>query len=224
MTPSANSFDLQPAVYRPSVDDELARQVEWAKAEAARLRTITRWINESPMAPARDFLATVAPGSSFLQAAQRDLLEYSDEGGATADALDEWARYVETGMANAVPYGKRFRIDAATDLMQQVHVLLDDAAVHPAVSVMVAGAALEEMLRSLFQETAEQIIGNPGLEKYGAALKKAGVITKEQAHQVTSMAATRNDAAHGNFDAVTRESARLFVDRVNFFITQHAGR
>ena len=60
-----------------------------------------------------------------------------------AAILSDWADYVESGLALEQPFEIRARLEAATDLMEQVQRLLDDRAVHHAAPVMLAGAALE---------------------------------------------------------------------------------
>jgi hypothetical protein len=66
------------------------------------------------------------------------------------------------GVAEA-PLEARSRVEAATDLMEQVQILLDDRKVHPAGPVMLAGAALEEFLRSMIVTSTLQPKGKPGI-------------------------------------------------------------
>jgi hypothetical protein len=99
-------------------------------------------------------------------------------------------------------------------------VLLNNPAVVPAAPVMLAGAALEEFLRALLARTSESVTGDPSLAKYAAALRRAGVLTANDEKDVLAMAGTRNDAAHGHFDRISPERARLMADHVNLFIRQ----
>lgn len=85
--------------------------------------------------------------------------------------LEEWATYQESGMANLKPFDVRFRIEAATDIMEQVHLLLKDPELHPAAAVVLAGAALEEFLRSMQFDCGEPIKGKPGISVYAEALR-----------------------------------------------------
>jgi hypothetical protein len=202
-----------------AADDEFIR---WARREAGRLRQVAiAGGNDAEATRAQEFLRQRAPRSAFYRGATdlRGSTRYRLD--CVADALDGWAGFAEEGMAATVPYDSQFRVDAATDLMEQVNVLLKDRDVHPAVPVMVAGAALEEFLRSMLETTTEAVSGDPSITKYGEALKRAGAIDREAAHQVTSMAATRNKAAHGEFDTLSRDVAEVFVQRVNLFISQH---
>ena len=68
---------------------------------------------------------------------------------AIAFKLEEWATYQESGMAGLRPFEVRFRIEAASDIMEQAQDLLKGSSVHVAAPVVLAGACLEEFLRSM---------------------------------------------------------------------------
>lgn len=142
---------------------------------------------------------------------------------AASAALDSWLIYDAAFRGPSDP-AVQFRREAATDLLEQVQVLLDDSSVHPAVPVMVGGAALEEFLRSLYIATAEppEIAGVPSITKYGEALRKVDAVDRHAMHVINNMGATRNLAAHGHFDQINRDTAQLFVQQVNLFIAQHS--
>jgi hypothetical protein len=140
-----------------------------------------------------------------------------------AKILESWADYVDAGLADAQPFEVRARYEAATDLMEQVQGLLDDAQVHPAAPVVLAGAALEEALRALMASCDEQIDGTPSIAKYAAALRKCELLTRQDAKDITAWAGLRNAAAHGTFDDVSRDGARLMVAGVNLFLRQRTG-
>lgn len=135
--------------------------------------------------------------------------------------LRGWADFVETGLTTSPPFGLAARTEAANDLMEQAESLLADGAVHVAVPVMIAGAAIEELLRGLWTTTTEPLAGQPGIVAYGEALKKAGVLDKDAVKDLVSIAGTRNIASHGHFAEISREIATVFVDRSNLFISQH---
>lgn len=205
--------------------------INWARTEAERLRKVPhRGIGDSSplayadVAPAFDFLTRQAPGTHWEREAQNgqkyfgyafELLEYA------AKLLDAWADYVEAGLANAVPIEVEARVTAASDLMEQVDRLLDDPDVHVAAPVVLAGAALEEFLRALLPRDLG-INGKPGLDKYGAQLKKSGVIGATDAKDITAWAGQRNDAAHGHFEQLNRDRARIMADGINLFMRRHA--
>src|SRR5438309_1711709 len=82
-------------------------------------------------ARALEFLERQAPGSAFAKAAEDALsgpvaLDPHTALGNIAVVLNDWATFVEEGMASVLPYEARARVDAATDLMEQVQRLLED--------------------------------------------------------------------------------------------------
>lgn len=109
---------------------------------------------------------------------------------------------------------------AATDLMEQVQVLLDDEAVHQAAPTVLAGAALEEVLRELVEANDIAVDGRPGLTTYAQALYREGRIDRGTLKDVVSIAEVRNDAAHGRFEKVSLDRARVLVGQVNELLSQ----
>jgi hypothetical protein len=104
--------------------------------------------------------------------------------------------------------------------MEQVQILLDDRKVHPAGPVMLAGAALEEFLRSMIVTSTLQPKGKPGISSYAATLREANLLTAQDVKDITAWGGMRNDAAHGNFGAITIDRARIMVDGINLFMRQ----
>ena len=135
--------------------------------------------------------------------------------------LEGWADFAETGLATAPTFDLAARTEAANDLMEQAETLLADRNVHHAVPVMIAGAALEELLRGLCTTIAEEIL-SANITSYGVALQKAGVLDKTGAKELVSLADIRNTAAHGHFTKITDADARVFVSRVNLFLSKHS--
>jgi hypothetical protein len=93
------------------------------------------------------------------------------------------------------PFEVRFRIEAATELLEQVQRVLKDAEVHVAAPIVLAGAALEEFLRSMFEESGAPLVGRPGLAAYADALRKADLLNRGEVKDITSWADQRNAAA-----------------------------
>lgn len=209
---------------------EQGELVQWARQEAGRLRVGAGKGQpyRSPTA-AVDFLRRHASGSSFLEQATRFALA---EGpvlttsshhvvASVARVLEAWAEFIESGLGDALPIEARIRVEAATDLLDQVQQLLDDRSMHPAAAVVVTGAALEEFLRSMYIGCIEVLPGKPGLSTYASALRKCGKISATDMKNITAWAGLRNDAAHGHFDDVSRERALLMFEGVNLFLQQH---
>jgi hypothetical protein len=137
-----------------------------------------------------------------------------------ASSLLAWADFVQRGIAE-IPAEAQARIAAATDLMEQVESLLQDRHVHPAAPVMLAGAALEELLRSMVDASGAKMTGKPSIGTYADALRAASVITAQEVKDVTSWAGMRNNAAHGQFDQIELANARLMAQAVNLFMQKH---
>ena len=178
-------------------------------------------------AAALEFLRQWAPGE--LYRAANDALDTSASASTylarLAGILDRYVDACESGLLTDLPYEVRSRVEAATDLMEQVELLLTDPGLHAAAPVVLAGAALEETLRSMWHLIDEpQLSGKPGISAYAAALKAAGVIDRQDVKDITSWAGIRNDAAHGFFDSIDLAHARHMVDGVNLFMQRKSPR
>lgn len=211
-------------------EDEL---IVWATREAGRLRDVGRRLAQTDIKPgthahletaaAIEFLDRSSPGSEFVAAARAAVApgtSYYAEGAVdhVADMLEQWVAFVQSGLLRAQPFEVQARIEASTDLMEQVQVLLDDRNTHPAAAVVLAGAALEEFLRSRISARGLTITGKPGINTYAAALKTDGDLTSQELKEITAWAGQRNEAAHGQFENLSRQRAQIMVDGINLFI------
>jgi hypothetical protein len=202
--------------------------VQWAESEAQRLHSLfmSRDGTIGATAGGIEFLRRVAgPRSSFYLQAQAipNLPVYAWFACQTmADLLRSWIRTHEAGFADLIPIEVRVRIDASSDLMEQVETLLDDASFHPAAAVMLAGAALEEFLRGMVEGTTEAFDGGRTIDGYATHLRRLDRISKQEMKEVTAWGGRRNDAAHGHFAEINGEQARLMVAGINVFIRQHS--
>ena len=219
----------------------------WAAAEAERLRAAAKdrqyhgssgrgWVAAAPLAneaqaeasAALEFLRRLAGDSDLYRAAREGLEttmaahEYLER---LARILDQFVAGRTAGLLAAVPFEVAARAEAATDLMEQVEQLLSDRAVHVAAPIVLAGAALEELLRSRWHQIGSPALsGKPGINSYAAALKEAQVLDKQDVKDVTAWAGLRNEAAHGDFGALDLPRARIMADGINFFMQRHGPR
>lgn len=224
------------SVFRPMTADEPAAAdaaTFWARREAQRLLGLGlsnadyAFHSRAQSVAAIEFLRLQAPNSHFHQTAvalfdQGSGLDAPDAYRQLAQVLDDWANFVDAGWTTQVPYAARARVDAATDLLEQVQTLLDDSRVHPAAPVVLAGAALEELLRSLVVTHAAEVKGRPGLTTYATALQVAEVLSAQDVKDVIAWAGQRNQAAHGQFDELTRQRAQIMVESINLFMRQRS--
>lgn len=212
--------------------------LQWAQAEAERLDEVAgkarrhEQQNQTMEGPDRrvetataiEFLRRFAPGSAFTSAAETALENSFHDSGAIGDVagqLRNWVRFVHDGLAGLQPFSVRARIEAATDLMEQVQGLLEDRAIHQAAPVVLAGAALEEFLRAMWEATDEPLEGHPSISKYAEALRRSELLSRQDLKDISGWAGLRNDAAHGHFDAISGDRARLMADGINLFMRQH---
>ena len=200
--------------------------IEWAKGEAARLEAFAGdpHVNSGEAGRAVEFLRLHAGAKSHFygraaQIAKDGTPNYAVK--TVASLLHGWANLVETGLIES-PLEARAKVEAATDLMEQVQILLDDRKVHPAAPVMLAGAALEEFLRSMLVLSTTQPKGKPGINSYATALREAELLSAQDLKDITAWGGMRNDAAHGHFEAITIDRARIMVDGINLFMRQKA--
>lgn len=135
--------------------------------------------------------------------------------------LQSWAEFVESGLAKAPPFVLAARTEAAGDLVEQASQLLGETDHHPPAAAMLAGAAVEEFLRGLWETTTEPLAGQPGIVAYAEALRKAGELDKGDVKDLIGIADVRNDAAHGDFGKIDEARAQLLVDRVALFLQKH---
>jgi hypothetical protein len=203
--------------------------IEWARSEADRLvhlhggRTVLADDKRWALTEALEFLRLKAGSRSefyvrAVDAAKRVHMARASE--IVAAALIGWVDFVNRGIAEA-PVEAQARVAAATDLMEQVETLLGDKRVHPAAPVMLAGAALEEMLRSIVDASGAKPKGKPGINVYATALRQAGVLSAQDVKNVSSWAGMRNQAAHGEFTQIEIANARLMAQGVNLFMQKH---
>jgi hypothetical protein len=138
---------------------------------------------------------------------------------ALGDVLLAWIDQVNAGLV--VPRlveAQGARTIASTDLMEQVRVLNEDRTVHPAAPIVLAGAALEVALRSAIEELDLELTERPSISAYARRLRSDRLLSPQDIKDVEQMAGLRNAAAHGEFEALSRERAGLLEQQVNLFL------
>lgn len=206
-----------------SVSGELSEE-EWARQEVLRLRGHGENASRSTAAALEFLRVHAGSGSAFLQQARVG----ANQGGSSrsgantvADALAGWLAYKAAGLAPGPSLESLARSEVATDLMEQVDRLLNDKQGHVAAPIVLAAAALDVFLRSLVIANDIVAARRPSSLTYAQALKRAEVITNLDVKDITAWVGHRNDAAHGNFDSLSLDRARLMVDGINLFMRQH---
>jgi hypothetical protein len=140
---------------------------------------------------------------------------------AVGEILRLWADQIEAGVIRLPgEQGQGVRHVASGDVMEQVRALNEDRQVHPAAPIVLAGAALEVAMRGAIEQLGLSVAEKPGISAYARALRAADVISKQDAKDVEQMGGLRNAAAHGDFDALSRERAGLMEQQVNLFLAR----
>jgi hypothetical protein len=140
---------------------------------------------------------------------------------SVAWAVGSWVRFHRDGMIQLSPEVEA-RVVASTDLMEQVRTLMTTKGLHPAAAVMLAGAALEEYLRSRIVELQLKPKGRPGINVYASALVAAGDLTTQEKKDIDAWAGMRNTAAHGQIDKIERGAVELMEAGINLFFQKRA--
>lgn len=221
----------------------------YAKELASRLRTRMRWeqsgraIGYWKAEQPQDVMAIVATATQALEffrvyagsdsfwarqaegVYQNNGERQSRESGARAlgDLLDAWVDQVEHGVIEIV--GERVRGEIAgarMDLMEQVRQLLQDKDVHPAAPIMLCGAALEIALRAAAQASNVTVADRPTMNTLTTALRRARAIFVQDVKELEMCAGLRNQAAHGDFEALSHERAGLMEQQTSILLRRLA--
>jgi hypothetical protein len=66
--------------------------------------------------------------------------------------------------------------------------------------------------------------GRPSISTYASTLRQSGYLSAQDVKDVTAWAGQRNEAAHGQFERLSRDRAQIMVDGINLFIRQKTNR
>ncbi len=200
--------------------------IAWAKGEVDRLRQLedaNQW-NPGHVAATMEFLRRqTGPQSAFTRQAEQ-MIQAGGIGltGSMADLLQGYVEFAQAGMAQESPFEVRARVEASTDLMEQVQRLIDDGTVHLAAPIVLAGAALEEFLRSMIEREAIAPPTTRGIPTYARELRTTDAISEQDHKDLTAWAALHSAATQGRFDVLSPEAARIMVAGINLFMRQKA--
>ncbi len=141
-------------------------------------------------------------------------------------SLKGFVRFIENGLLDGLAIERKAQIDVVSDFLSQAQELLNSKGVHPAAPAMIVGASLEEFLRNWVEDATLSISNKkPSIDAYASTLREAEVITKQDMKDITAWAGKRNDAAHGNWDAVKdKASISNMLDGVNLFIRKYTNQ
>jgi len=161
---------------------------------------------------------------SHFWARERSLLAFSKEierGIAFSDA--ERAQGVMRAAEDDLSAGALFQVRALIeaevfdDFLEQAEALHKAGYYQPAA--VVAGAVLEDGLRSLCTTNSITIPSRPKLDTMNSDLAKAGVYSKLVQKKITTLADLRNKAAHGQWDEFDAEDVKEMLAQVRRFMS-----
>jgi hypothetical protein len=109
--------------------------------------------------------------------------------------------------------------DLFSDFLEMAEYLREEGYKDPAA--VIAGGVLEEHLRKLCAKNAITLQITPKLETMNSELARVGAYNKNDQKAVTSWAALRNDAAHGNYNNYTDGEIKLMIAAIRDFISRN---
>jgi site-specific recombinase XerD len=109
----------------------------------------------------------------------------------------------------------------AAELLRQAEYLCDQKGVTAIAPIVIAGAALEMVLRRMCESSDVEVRSKqPGISAYADALKRRTLISKFAHQQLQAYAKLRNDAAHGvSSDEVSIPHAKVMIRGVGLFLS-----
>lgn len=115
---------------------------------------------------------------------------------------------------NGYLFNTRALIEAEVfdDLLEQAEHL--HASGYHAPAAVIAGCVLEDGLRKACGRADVALPASPKLDWMNAELAKQGVYSKLVQKQVTALAGIRNEAAHGNWAAFTKDDVTGMISQV----------
>lgn len=168
-----------------------------------------------------EFLSTFAGARSHFTKKSSELNGMdSYRAGQLSALLDAFVDHLESGLVSGISPERKGQLDVVSDLMSQAQSLLDTKGIHPAAPIVIAGASIEEFLRT-WVESAGLSLGNrkPGLASYSQVLRDAELIDKQDAKDIEAWGGLRNHAAHGEWEKVAdSQRAGLMLQGVNLFM------
>lgn len=177
-----------------------------------------------------EFFRQYAGGESLWAKRAVSIFESRSEGSfdansahALGDLLHAWVDQVNAGIVEIAGLREWEEIGVvSTDVMSQVNRLMRDRNTHPAAPIVLCGAALEIALRALADARSITIPARPTFSTLSAALRQADVLTAQDVKDLEQCAGLRNSAAHGDFEALSRERAGLMEQQTNLLLRRLA--
>ena len=186
-------------------------QTGYSKAEAAR-------------AQVSEFLRIYSgPKSAFTKEAEAARGHDRYQVTLLTNIMNSYVEFLRSGLASGTSPEVKAQMDVVSDFLAQAHALLEQPKVHAAAPIVIAGASLEEFLRTWLEREGLST-GNtkPGIDTYAKTLREADQITKQDIKDITAWSGLRNHAAHGEWELVSdRQQAGLMLQGINLFMRKY---
>jgi hypothetical protein len=167
--------------------------------------------------------SVTGPKSSYAESLRTALKSKSTSGKYLAVAGVAQAFHID--LANGYLVNIRQEVEAivVTEILAQSKKLLKTRGIHPAASIIVACAGIEEFLRSWCEQKSINIpLKQRSISRFSKELRTAGEITLPIERRIQSWADYRNDAAHGSkWDKITKVIAEKLNSEVLDFVTDN---
>ena len=132
-------------------------------------------------------------------------------------------QYIEDGLFTQLSPKEIAAQEIASETLSQALAMLKEDSNHPAAACFLAGATLENYLRSWAEREKISVQAPPSISKYAEALKKKKKITSQDVKDITSWAGLRNSAVHGNWREVEdKKRVELMVEGIGLFARKYS--
>jgi len=130
---------------------------------------------------------------------------------------------LEEGLHSGISPERQDQINTVSDFLVMADQLLNSRSVHPAASAVLIGASLEEFLKT-WMDAEGLDLGSKrmGLQNYAQVLKEGGFSNTQDVKDITSWAGIRNEAAHGEWEKISKDRVSIMLQGVNLFMREYS--
>jgi hypothetical protein len=133
------------------------------------------------------------------------------------------AFYFDLSKGHLINIRQEIEAVVVSEILTQARKLLKNKDIHPAASIVVACAAIEEFLRNWCELKNINVPEKQrSLAKFSQELRKSEQISLPVERRIQSWADYRNEAAHGSkWENITKPIATSLVDEIENFIIEN---
>jgi hypothetical protein len=202
---------------------ELLEDVQKVEATRAKSGVSLFQVNDLASRAANLIQSVVGPKSAYLENLRNAHKQKIPVGQffAVAGVLQAFHKDLVGG--HLVNIRQEVEAVVVSEILGQARKLSKAKGVHPAASVIVACAGVEEFLRNWCEAKEINIPEKQrSISKFAGELRAAGHLALPIERRVSSWADYRNDAAHGtNWEKITQEIANRVVREIEEFVLEN---